>query len=567
VHGLCNAISLLARNLDGGFLSDENTVSSMERHFSPSFVPLSFMLQLLFLLGAVILFNSVFLDLDVGNAYKSLERRRTKSLDYRLRARAERLVVESLGEDILKAQPEHVAHPGNPSSSLQVAHKKASIIIKLKEAHGKGRGQLARSVEQDTEAGANYGASDNLLRERPTVSGSQSEEPITAEATGAAAPFDESLLDDDGSGDMEAGPGWRSWNLSGNGSAGGEAEPFLTENAAMGSSEEPPTTQPSRRRAKRRRPRLESTDDSGPLEAEGRRYSLPIMGSTNRTDKIGFLFLTRGQMPFERVWRKFFEQDSLGRHSIFVHAPATHSFPAKSMWRGRKIHSHDAVDVMWGEPSMVEAEKILLQYALKDHGIAKFALVSESDVPVQSFECTHKILTESKRSFVQSTVTHDRMPSKLKMYISQKYWRKGSQWFVLNRDHAELVVEDREHWVWFKRYCTIFSLQPCVADEHYIPTLLALRRAESTSELYRHSMTWAQWLTGKPSPEVLGKNSPVRTKIHEIRRCHYSNAHHTKKVFYPIGIKVPKGWTQRSSSLLCAIFTSRCDRAVCARLP
>lgn len=40
----------------------------------------------------------------------------------------------------------------------------------------------------------------------------------------------------------------------------------------------------------------------------------------------------------------------------------------------------------------------------QDPGIAKFALVSESDIPVQNFDCAHKMMTEKKRSFVKVTL-------------------------------------------------------------------------------------------------------------------------------------------------------------------
>jgi len=264
---------------------------------------------------------------------------------------------------------------------------------------------------------------------------------------------------------------------------------------------------------------------------------MPLMGSENRTDKVAFLFLTRGRMPFEKAWTKFFSQDTLGRHTIFVHAPTSYTYKATSIWHGRTIPHQSVRDVMWGEPSMVEAEKVLLQFAIQDPGVAKFALLSELDVPVQSFECTHQMITEKKQSFLQSVQTQDRMPPKLKTYVSPRMWRKGSQWFVLNREHAQMVLDDRDYWTWFRRFCTIFSLNPCIADEHYIPTLLALRKAESQSQLLRHSLTYTQWIEGKPSPELFGKNTPMRSKIQEIRRCHYVGASHSKKVLFPVGAK------------------------------
>jgi len=113
------------------------------------------------------------------------------------------------------------------------------------------------------------------------------------------------------------------------------------------------------------------------------------------------MFLTRGRLPFERVWTKFFSQDTLGRHSIFIHAPAAISYETKSIWHDRKLPRAAIVKVEWGEPSMVEAEKALLRYALQDPGVSKMLLLSESDIPVQGFDCVHKMVTEKPHSFLQ----------------------------------------------------------------------------------------------------------------------------------------------------------------------
>eukprot|EP00873_Tetraselmis_striata_P029696 jgi/Tetstr1/449960/TSEL_037014.t1 len=272
-------------------------------------------------------------------------------------------------------------------------------------------------------------------------------------------------------------------------------------------------------------------------EKEAAMHKMPIMGSHNRTDKVAFLFLTRGKLPHERIWLKFFRQDELERHAIFVHAPADHQYKESSLWYGRTIPSKSVVDVAWGEPSMVAAERVLLRYALQDPGVAKFALVSESDIPVQSFDCAHKVMTESPHSFIQSYPTPDRMPPKMKQFMPMRHWRKGSQWFVMSREHARMVAEDKEYWQHFKRFCVIYSMQPCIADEHYIPTLLALKKAEQTWKLYRHGLTYTKWLDKRPSPETFGKNMAIKNQMLEARRCHYAGEHHSRKVFYPLGTK------------------------------
>lgn len=60
---------------------------------------------------------------------------------------------------------------------------------------------------------------------------------------------------------------------------------------------------------------------------------------------MAFLFLTRGKLPHERIWLKFFRQDELERHAIFVHAPADHQYKESSLWCAA-CGSHAAEDPM-----------------------------------------------------------------------------------------------------------------------------------------------------------------------------------------------------------------------------
>lgn len=56
--------------------------------------------------------------------------------------------------------------------------------------------------------------------------------------------------------------------------------------------------------------------------------------------------------------------------------------------------------------------------------------------------------------------------------LKRHHWRKSSQWFVLNRLHAELANADRHVEEQFHRFCYT-NRSVCVSDEHYLPTLLA----------------------------------------------------------------------------------------------
>ena len=77
-----------------------------------------------------------------------------------------------------------------------------------------------------------------------------------------------------------------------------------------------------------------------------------------------------------------------------------------------------------------------------------------------------------------------RYPSAFPEWLGRDKWRKSSQWWVLNRKHAAMAVNDREVAREFRNKC--LSRDPktgvplvklkkaeCYSDEHYFPTLLA----------------------------------------------------------------------------------------------
>ncbi|KAL3695375.1 hypothetical protein R1sor_009451 [Riccia sorocarpa] len=109
------------------------------------------------------------------------------------------------------------------------------------------------------------------------------------------------------------------------------------------------------------------------------RPGLPI----KRTPKIAFMFLTKGPLPFAKLWERYFKghTDLL---SIYVHAPPGYRLdvPYSSPFYGRQIPSQEA---RWGEMSIIDAERRLLANALLDFSNERFVLVSESCIPVRNF--------------------------------------------------------------------------------------------------------------------------------------------------------------------------------------
>ncbi|KAA3471603.1 RNA polymerase sigma factor for flagellar operon [Gossypium australe] len=144
-----------------------------------------------------------------------------------------------------------------------------------------------------------------------------------------------------------------------------------------------------------------------------------------KNPKIAFMFLTPGSLPFEKLWDMFFRGNE-GRFSVYIHASKEKPVHVSPYFLNREIHSSP---VTWGAFSMVDAERRLLAYALKDPDNQHFVLLSDSFVdpgPHGNGRYSTRMLPE----------------------IEEKDFRKGAQPFADGKN--------------------------CIADEHYLPTFFNL---------------------------------------------------------------------------------------------
>ncbi|KAL7114104.1 hypothetical protein ACP275_04G099100 [Erythranthe tilingii] len=219
-----------------------------------------------------------------------------------------------------------------------------------------------------------------------------------------------------------------------------------------------------------------------------------------RTPKIAFMFLTRGPLPMAPLWEKFFKgYDNL--YSIYVHSLPSYrpNFERSSPFYGRQIPSQVAE---WGMMSMCDAERRLLANALLDFSNEYFVLLSEACIPIRNFTTVYNYITGSRSSFMGSfdepgPFGRGRYSFKMWPLIKRSQWRKGSQWFEINRQLAVDVIKDSKYYSTFEKFCR----GDCYVDEHYFPTMLTM---QSPHQLANRSLTWVDWSRGGPHPATFG---------------------------------------------------------------
>ena len=155
-------------------------------------------------------------------------------------------------------------------------------------------------------------------------------------------------------------------------------------------------------------------------------------------------------------------------------------------------------DVQWGNTNIIEAERRLLANALLDISNQRFVLLSESCIPIFNFSTVYTYLMNSTKNHVDSYVLdgpvgNGRYNPRMRHVIKIEQWRKGSQWFEMDRDLAIEVVSDQKYFPVFQKYCK----RQCYADEHYLPTFVSMKHSERNS---KRSLTWVDWSRGGAHP-------------------------------------------------------------------
>ncbi|KAL5714712.1 hypothetical protein ACHQM5_016636 [Ranunculus cassubicifolius] len=242
----------------------------------------------------------------------------------------------------------------------------------------------------------------------------------------------------------------------------------------------------------------------------------------NRVPKVAFMFLTRGPLPLSPLWDKFFKGHE-NLFSVYVHALPGYKLDVSntSAFYQRQIPSQV---VRWGTIELLDSEKRLLANALLDFSNERFVLLSESCIPVYDFDTVYDYLINSQHSFVEayddpSRYGRGRYHRRMFPDIKLAEWRKGSQWFEVNRSLAVNSISDTKYYSLFRKYCK----PSCYPDEHYLPTLLNMFYGSLNSN---RSLTWVDWSRGGPHPATYEGVNITEGFIQSIRNngtmCSYN---------------------------------------------
>ncbi|KAL3838150.1 hypothetical protein ACJIZ3_022741 [Penstemon smallii] len=252
--------------------------------------------------------------------------------------------------------------------------------------------------------------------------------------------------------------------------------------------------------------------------------------TTTKKPKIAFLFLTDTNLHFLPLWDLFFRNTPSNLYNIYIHADPSSKItppPPTSVFSNRFISSKKT---QRANPTLISAARRLLAAALLDDPLnSYFALISQHCIPLHSFPFLYKSLFRkpAMQSFIEILSEE---PQLWDRYVSRgenvmlpevpfDRFRIGSQFFILTRQHALVVVRDRRLWRKFKLPC--LNLDSCYPEEHYFPTLLSMEDPDGCTRYTLTRVNWTGSVGGHPHTYRPHEVSP--RLIEELRESNSSS--------------------------------------------
>ncbi|KAJ4707882.1 putative Core-2/I-branching beta-1,6-N-acetylglucosaminyltransferase family protein [Melia azedarach] len=239
--------------------------------------------------------------------------------------------------------------------------------------------------------------------------------------------------------------------------------------------------------------------------------------------KLAFMFLTTLPLPLAPLWELYFNRTSKSLYNIYVHADPSFQYdpPFSGVFTGRVIPSKPSFRFT---PTLISAARRLLAHALlHDPGNYMFALLSPSCIPIHSFNFTYKTLMSSEKSFIEilknEPGTYDRWAARgqdaMLPEVKLEDFRIGSQFWVLTRKHARLVVSDERIWDKFNQRCK--QEDTCYPEENYFPTLINMRDPRGCVPATLTHVDWSVSQGGHPREYKAWEVGPEL--ILKLRNC------------------------------------------------
>jgi len=208
--------------------------------------------------------------------------------------------------------------------------------------------------------------------------------------------------------------------------------------------------------------------------------------------KIAFLFLTMAGVFHEHYWQDFFSGHQ-NKYSILVHSK--YGVDNNSWFKPFEMPYR--VENSWART--MKAQIAMLKEALKDTDNEIFIFCSQNCLPLQSFDFMYDMVMPLHKSIFSYEINPHADKSRscyathrdIQPIAANKQY-KNTQWIILKRKHAQMMVDDAE-------LINLISRYPH-DQEHYPSIFFALYGM--LDEVYKCEKTMVVWHLNKNPPYV-----------------------------------------------------------------
>jgi len=190
--------------------------------------------------------------------------------------------------------------------------------------------------------------------------------------------------------------------------------------------------------------------------------------------QIAFLFLILDNPNFPKIWDSYFRGHK-DKYNIYIHSKHTE----KTLWKSKNIIKK-IQETSWGH--IVSAYIELFREAYKNPNNMKFLTISESDIPIKSFDTFYDDCISDKRSWIKflkiKNYNWKERINKQPIKNKPKHFIKHLARFCLNREHVgELLEKSKEKQLEF-----FYKMH--VGDEFFLSVLYPINNVRDFAVVY-----------------------------------------------------------------------------------
>lgn len=201
--------------------------------------------------------------------------------------------------------------------------------------------------------------------------------------------------------------------------------------------------------------------------------------------KIALLFLTRGELNHPLFWQILLAP-CLDRFNLYIHSKDPIKDP---FFKPFRIFNSVPTTYL----IHAKAWQALLEEAMHDLDNKKFIFLSESCIPLYPLEYIYQCLVKDDRSHMMyGAPWWGRDEPREVTELSKEHRWGNAEWLILNRKHAQMIVEDKEIIAMAASHphdqesypSVLFSLKGCLDEFVYRQTTYAITNPEDFPHAY-----------------------------------------------------------------------------------